>query len=123
ATERTAPSSSRSWFHTGRADDEIRYFGEYWQGDERAYHLNKTRLTSFNSLTESDDLLTEITPEQHYWLFRALKGSLLRSELYGLDNSGLDEVPYTTSSARYQVRQVRASAMPIVMPQALEQLS
>lgn len=127
AQERTPPSLSRSWFHTGRADDETRYQTEYWQGDDQAYQLGATRLTAFNSQAETDDLLAETTTEQRYWLYRALKGSLLRSELYGLDDIGLNDRPYTTSSARYQVRQVRASdnsaVSPIVMPMSLEQLS
>ncbi|WP_145588313.1 SpvB/TcaC N-terminal domain-containing protein [Yersinia rochesterensis] len=123
ATERTAPSLSRSWFHTGRADDENRYQTEYWQGDKQAYQLNQTRLSLFNSQTVSDDLLTEATSRQHYWLHRALKGSLLRSELYGLDNHGLENLPYTTSSTRYQVRQIQISDNTlIVMPMSLEQL-
>lgn len=127
AIERTPPSLSRSWFHTGRAGDESRYHAEYWQGDERAYVLADSRFTSFNPLTESDDLLTEAPPALRYWLARALKGSLLHSELYGLDNSGLDDVPYTTNSSRYQVRLVVVSgneqASPIVMPLPLEQLN
>ncbi len=123
ATERTAPSLNCSWFHTGRADDENRYQAEYWQGDEHRYQLKGTRYTSFNPLTESDDLLTPTTPELRYWLSRALKGSLLHSELYGLDGSELEKVPYTTSTARYQVRLEQESGMPIVMPMPLEQLS
>ncbi|WP_082242555.1 SpvB/TcaC N-terminal domain-containing protein, partial [Yersinia pekkanenii] len=127
AQERTPPSLSRSWFHTGRADDETRYQTEYWQGDDQAYQLGTTRLTAFNSQAETDDLLAETTTEQRYWLYRALKGSLLHSELYGLDDIGLNDVPYTTSSARYQVRQVRSSdntaVSSITMPMSLEQLS
>ncbi|MGT3355634.1 SpvB/TcaC N-terminal domain-containing protein [Yersinia enterocolitica] len=119
ATERTPPSLSRSWFHTGRTDDENRYQAEYWQGDELAYQLGNSRLTS----TEHDDVLIDPTSEQQYWLSRALKGSLLRSELYGLDDIGLNEVPYTTSSARYQVRLIQENNVPIVMPMSLEQLS
>ncbi|MGT3351599.1 Tc family toxin subunit TcaC [Yersinia enterocolitica] len=127
AQEHTPPSLSCSWFHTGRADDETRYQTEYWQGDDKAYQLGATRLTSFNTQTEADDLLVETSSEQCYWLYRALKGSLLRSELYGLDDIGLNEVPYTINSARNQVRQVRAAdntrVSPIVMPISLEQLS
>ncbi|MFV8800307.1 SpvB/TcaC N-terminal domain-containing protein [Yersinia sp. LJYL362] len=127
AQERTPPSLSRSWFHTGRDDDESRYQQEYWQGDEHAYQVGHTRLTSFNEGTDSDDLLAETTPELRYWLLRALKGSPLHSELYGLDDIGQNDVPYTTSSTRYQVRQVRAAdniaVSPIVMPMSLEQLS
>ncbi|MFA3780990.1 SpvB/TcaC N-terminal domain-containing protein [Yersinia sp. 1652 StPb PI] len=127
AQERTPPSLTRSWFHTGRADDETRYQAEYWQGDDQAYRPATTRLTEFNRQSETDDLLADITPEQGYWLYRALKGNLLHSELYGLDDIGLNDVPYTTSSARYQVRQVRTAdsraVSPIVMPMSLEQLS
>lgn len=125
AIERTPPSLSRSWFHTGRTEDESRYQAEYWHGDERAYALADSRFTSFNPLTESDDLLTATPPALRYWLARALKGSLLHSELYGLDNSGQDNVPYTTNSNRYQVRWVNSNEqmLPIVMPLPLEQLS
>ncbi|WP_145931778.1 SpvB/TcaC N-terminal domain-containing protein [Yersinia bercovieri] len=125
--ERTAPSLSRSWFHTGRADDETRYRAEYWQGDDLAYSLGHTRLTTFNSADNSDDLLIETSVKQTYWLYRALKGSPLHTELYGLDNIELNNLPYTCNSTRYQVRQVRLSNndlnSPIVMPMQLEQLS
>lgn len=125
AIERTPPSLSRSWFHTGRAGDESRYQAEYWQGDEHTYALGDTRFTTFNPSTESDDLLPAAPPVPHYWLARALKGSLLHSELYGLDDSGQDDVPYTTNSNRYQVRWVNSNKQmsPIVMPLPLEQLS
>lgn len=125
--ERTPPSLSCNWFHTGRADDEIQYQTEYWQGDKRAYRLGHSRFTSFNQSVKADDLLAGATREQCYWLYRALKGSLLHSELYGLDDIGLNDVPYTTSSARYQVRlswmRDNAQISPIVIPMLLEQLS
>lgn len=42
-----------------------------------------------------------------WWMFRALKGTALRSETYGLDNSSVATVPYTTTQQRMQVRLVQ----------------
>ncbi|ENZ86246.1 Insecticidal toxin complex protein TcaC [Salmonella enterica subsp. houtenae serovar 16:z4,z32:-- str. RKS3027] len=58
-----------------------------------------------------------------WWMFRALKGTTLRSETYGLDNSSVATVPYTTTQQRMQVRLVQGGAMPVVLPVALEQIT
>jgi Salmonella virulence plasmid 65kDa B protein/Insecticide toxin TcdB middle/C-terminal region/Insecticide toxin TcdB middle/N-terminal region len=127
AQERTAPTKSCSWFHTGQAGNETQWHSEYWQGDDQAYTLLPTRLTRFTGEMHGDESLNEINDNQTYWLHRALKGSLLRSELYGLDNSELATQPYSVSSSRYQVRQVQPPldeiSSPVVLPMMLEQLS
>lgn len=127
AAERTAPTKSSRWFHTGRAGNETLWQSEYWQGDDQAYSLLPTRLTKFINNTQGDELLSELDDNQTFWLHRALKGSLLRSELYGLDDSELATQPYSVNSSRYQVRQIQSSAdgisSPVALPMVLEQLS
>ncbi|QMU63858.1 MAG: hypothetical protein GKR88_05835 [Flavobacteriaceae bacterium] len=117
------PSLTKSWYHTGQQEDESRYTAAYWQGDDDAYTLGSTYLTEFN--TEDIPLTDE---SNSYWLFRALKGSPLRTEVYGLDGSAAQENPYTVQSFRYQVRLVQnasdsPSQAPVVVPFTLEQLS
>lgn len=61
-----------------------------------------------------------------YQLYRALKGSVLREEVYGLDETPLSEVPYSVQSGRSQVRlqQARSPAgWCVVLPTTLEGLS
>lgn len=128
--ERTPPSFSRSWFHTGRPDDESRYAPEFWQHGMDLYQRNisasSIRLSHFNPDTSQDDELTEVSPLQAYWLIRSLKGALLRNELFGLDNSEFSSVPYHVSHTRHQVRQVRppnpSQLSPIAMPMLLEEM-
>lgn len=76
---------------------------------------------------QGDETLNDINDNQAYWLHRALKGSLLRSELYGLDGSELATQPYSVNSARYQVRQIQSSTdeitSPVALPMMLEQLN
>jgi hypothetical protein len=89
--------------------------------DDAAYTVNPTRLTWFDS---QDVALTDPDDTTRYWLYRALKGSELRSEVYGLDDDEKASVPYSVSVSRYQVRQVQPAASgsaPVVMPSSLEQ--
>lgn len=114
------PLQSRSWYHMGREEDETNLYGQPYV-DDAAYTVNPTRLTWFDS---QDVALTDPDDTTRYWLYRALKGSALRSEVYGLDDDEKASVPYSVSVSRYQVRQVQpapSGSAPVVMPSSLEQ--
>lgn len=126
AAERSAPTLVRSWFHTGRPANETLYQHEYWAGDKLAFDISTNRLTEFDDIELQDKEIAPHSDEQHYWLHRALKGTLLRSEIYGQDSSPQAALPYSVNTARYQVRRVQPShqSYPLVaMPLLLEQLS
>lgn len=93
----TPPVLTRTWFHQGPVlpDDDGRwrdldYSSEYWSGDP--------------------DLLGDIplaapALRQQRDAQRSLRGSVLRSEVYALDGSPLQDRPYTVSENAYDVRE------------------
>ena len=129
ATTRTAaafspPVLTKTWYHTGRERDAdpTTWFGAPWAGDTDAYTLGTTRLTAWDGDSDSD--LTD-SAEDRWWLFRALKGSVLRQEVYGLDASAQQMIPYSVSASRYQVRRQQPGTheiAPVALPMMLEQL-
>ncbi len=110
------PLRTCSWYHTGREEDESAASmysrqGDValpYAGDALAFDLPTTVFTQFSKATGD----TTFTPDKAtlWWLYRSLKGSLLRSEEYGLD---IASIPYSVSTACYQVRQVQAGACPM----------
>ncbi|WP_176487849.1 toxin TcdB middle/C-terminal domain-containing protein [Candidatus Regiella insecticola] len=72
---------------------------------------------SFNK----DHLIETPTEQEHYWLHRALKGRLLRTEVYGLDDSDQAHLPYTVSNFRYQVRRIQHVTLDVALPSLIEQ--
>ncbi|MCG1018547.1 MULTISPECIES: SpvB/TcaC N-terminal domain-containing protein [Burkholderiaceae] len=118
------PRLARNWYHTGREEDEAALYGEPWT-DLDAFTSHPARLTRFDTKTSQDELLDNPAAKRRWWLYRALNGSLLRSEIYGLDEAPNQQVPYRVTVARYQVREVQTGGndgVPVAMPSQLEQL-
>jgi RHS repeat-associated protein len=93
----TPPTLTKTWFHAGpvaaaEAGDwaELDLRHEYWPGDPP--RLTKPALAAGLSRTERRDAL------------RALRGRVLRSELYGLDGTAREALPYTVTEAVHGVR-------------------
>ena len=102
------PVESRSWFHTGvyfdedSASDTSDLFDhrdlteafrqEFYQADEEAVPLPE-------HIIESGE-----TPHEAY---RALRGALLRTEVYARDGSTKADHPYQVTENRYRVTQVQ----------------
>ncbi len=133
----TPPLLTRSWYHTGRAQDETALYGDSYV-DAQAFTVPPTRFTRFDDQTQSDVTLAP-SAESAWWLARALKGRLLRQEVYEQSGSAGDTIPYSVSQSRYQVRLVQdalatskrrsdstpplgpAAVAPVVLPLELEQ--
>ncbi|MCD4506929.1 hypothetical protein LQR30_22940 [Chromobacterium piscinae] len=123
----TPPVLTRTWYHTGCIEDDALLPGAVavWQGDTQAYQLGAPRLTEWQDQTEHV-LPESVDDTTRWWMMRALKGSVLRQEVFGLDGSEQQDHPYTVSLSRYQVRLVQKGqgrSAPVVLPQSLEQLS
>ncbi|WDG77605.1 SpvB/TcaC N-terminal domain-containing protein [Pseudomonas chlororaphis] len=119
------PLLTKTWYHTGREADESALPGSPYQ-DDCAVAFQPTRLTQFDATKQEDIGLDAVDPSTRRWLFRALKGVALRQEVYGLDGGDDQQVPYSVSTSRYQVRLVQAAAdhaSPVVLPGPLEQVS
>jgi RHS repeat-associated protein len=105
APSHVPPVLTKTWFHTGvfagagRISRHLEH--EYWQepgldDDEReAMRLPDSALPAGLSFEE--------LREAH----RALKGSMLRQEVYGLDGSEAVGRPYTASERNYTIRQLQ----------------
>lgn len=93
------PVHTRTWFHTGVYVGRDRIFtlfsDEYYQGDSDAHLL-------------SDTLLPEgLTLQEEREACRALRGQMLRQEVYSQDKSEKAEHPYTVTESSYTVRRVQ----------------
>ncbi|KAF9396826.1 Insecticidal toxin complex protein TcaC1 [Podila verticillata] len=122
APERTSPALAKSWFATGLLAVDEALVEEYWRGDKEAFTGFTPRFTTWSS--DGDDPFEPKDEQQIYWLQRGLKGQLLRSELYGLDDADNAEIPYTVSESRYQVRCLPAYGdIPVVLVSGIESRS
>lgn len=101
---RSPPTETRSWFHLGPIGPEsgdwleLDLSDEYWSGDP----------TVFSRAPEDTELLRRMPRRAQRDAIRALRGRLLRSELYALDGSELKDRPYTVTEQLYGV-----SALPL----------
>lgn len=102
------PVLTKNWFHTGiyyeratngqyQNEDTLlaRYRDEYCHLDAEAFSLEQ-------SVVEMGDAPHEA--------FRALRGALLRSEVYAIDGSQKEKHPYLVTESRYRVRQLQPKA-------------
>nr|AAP57764.1 TcYF2 [Yersinia frederiksenii] len=118
ATELSMPSVSRNWYATGLSAVDERLPETYWRGDIAAFSSFSARFT-----VGSGEYEQAYTPDDSkaFWLQRALKGILLRSELYGADGSSQANIPYSVTESRPQVRLVEANGdYPVVWPMGAE---
>src|SRR5262249_49236309 len=107
------PVETRSWFHTGVYFDEnsSQFFDyreltnefrqEFYQGDAQAVPLAEHEVETGETPHEVE---TGETPHEAY---RALRGALLRSEVYAHDGSARAAHPYQVTENRYRVVQLQ----------------
>ena len=95
------PTETRTWFHLGPIHDdfgsgrEADYIDEYWNGDPSMLERSE----------ETNNFLRALPLSAKRDAIRTLSGSILRTELYALDNSNLEERPYTVSESQYGLRE------------------
>jgi RHS repeat-associated protein len=94
------PVHTKTWFHNGAYLDQDRishlFVHEYYQGDVLAALLSDTVLPH--------DLLLEEEREA----CRALKGSILRQEIYADDGTEKSQHPYSVSEQNYTIELVQS---------------
>jgi RHS repeat-associated protein len=93
------PVHTKTWFHTGAylTVEKIsrHYQQEYYQGDHQATLLPDTLLPASLSAKEEQQAC------------RALKGAMLRQEIYGEDGSAKSEHPYSVTDNSYEISRVQ----------------
>ncbi len=94
------PIETKSWFHLGPVGpdytrwEELDFSYQYWQGDTNV--LQRT--------PETKNLLSSLPRKARRDAIRTLRGTLLRSELYGCDGSVLENIPYTITEGLMGIR-------------------
>lgn len=108
----TPPVQTKSWFYVGPIGDsfsrwkEPDFTNEYWSGD-------------INMLARSSEmlsLLANLPRRARRDALRTLRGSLLRSELYAIDESSLQNIPYSVTES---MMSLRMEFDPSLLPQPL----
>jgi len=92
----TPPVYTKTWFHTGfyknRAQVSSLFAEEYFKGDAQAWLLPDTVLPKGLSGEETRDAC------------RALRGSILRTEVYAQDGTDKEAIPYTVEEKSYHLK-------------------
>lgn len=96
------PIHTKTWFHNGAYRDQDRishlFIHEYYQGDVLAALLPDTVLPA------------GLFPEAEREAYRALKGSILRQEIYADDGTEKSQHPYSVSEQNYTIELVQGKA-------------
>lgn len=90
------PSLTKTWYHLGISDPALfeQYKNEYYSKDSQAALLPNSPI-NYSGATPT----TELTRQA----YRALKGQVLRTEIYGLDDSTDSTNPYSVNEYNYAV--------------------
>jgi RHS repeat-associated protein len=101
----TPPLRTCTWFHTGASTDPAavsrQYAHEYWV--EPALRPGARAADREAMLLPDSVLPGGLTPAETREAYRALKGSALRTEVYGEDGSPLAGNPYTVTEQSFEV--------------------
>lgn len=96
----TPPVLTKSWFYPGPVGpdlarwEELDFSGQYWQGD----------VSLLERTPQTNTLLASLPRRARRDALRTLRGTLLRSETYGLDGSPLQDRPYTVTESLMGLR-------------------
>lgn len=111
AASHVPPVLTKTWFHTGAYldGDRISTFFAQSTPEKGGYYRESDQppgaaLTSLLDDTVLDAALTTIEQSE---ACRALKGAMLRQEVYSLDGTPKQPLPYTVSERNYEVRRVQ----------------
>jgi virulence plasmid B protein/glycosyltransferase TcdB-like subunit of Tc toxinin/glycosyltransferase TcdB-like subunit of Tc toxin len=118
AISNTPPILTKTWYHNGayvgQRNLETLFRKDYF----REPGLTESQVLSIRTLPDNS-ILDEVfvngesvprtlTTNELREAYRALKGSMLRTEVYALDDSSLQSYPYTVSEQVYRVRLLQA---------------
>ena len=121
----TAPVLSKSWFHTGRYPEATH--DDYDSSDAQAVPLGEHLLSVYDPDTGHDRTVEAPDDASRQEMARALSGSPLRTEVFGLDKDQQPGVLYSVQAQRYRVRQLQplSAHQPyaLMMPLPLESIA
>ncbi|WIF62927.1 SpvB/TcaC N-terminal domain-containing protein [Enterobacter cloacae] len=122
AREISPPAEVRSWFMTGLREHDALLSNTYAGISE--FPAKPVRFTRWNDAESREETFSP-TPEEETWLRRALRGVPVRTESYGMDGSDKENIPYSISQQRWQVRahSTENAGKPATVASLLESLS
>ena len=109
AASHVPPVLTKTWFHTGAylgSDRVSNFFAGLVDDQDRGEYYREPGLTDVQAekLLLDDTVLPEdLFPEEEREACRALKGSMLRQEVYALDGSDKEGHPYTVTEQNFSV--------------------
>jgi hypothetical protein len=106
------PTLTRTWFHQGQVQDSS---GTWSESDySSTFSPDDAPLFGPEQRKELADIAKTAAinaePSQLRYALRALRGSILRTELHALDDSPYQDRPYTVTEALYDVREIEPFA-------------
>jgi RHS repeat-associated protein len=115
AASHVPPVRTVTWFHTGAFLEheriEVHFARGYFGAPSRNDPAYPAKFNDFMaSLLPPPALPTGITAAEVRQAYRALKGQVLRQEVYGLDGSADADIPYAVSERSYAIDQLQPTA-------------
>jgi RHS repeat-associated protein len=115
-TEFSSPVVTRTWFYVGPVESEhdsgwaeLDLTGEFWQPAEGTPSLHVGVTNFLGTLTTADGRRDSRARRD---AIRALRGKVLRTELYGRDGSRFQSRPYTVTEHTYGLREETTAGEP-----------
>jgi RHS repeat-associated protein len=113
AASHVPPVHTKTWFHTGLylgRDHVSDFFAGLLNGQDKGEYYREPKLADAQAraLLLPDTVLPDsLTAEEVREACRALKGAMLRQEVYALDGSPQAEHPYTVTEQNFTVRRLQ----------------
>ena len=113
ASSHVPPIHTKTWFHCGvflHRDRVSNFFAGLLDGHDVGEYFREPGLTDDQARRQllADTALPEgLTPDEAREACRALKGAMLRQEIYALDGTEKARVPYTATEQSFTVRLVQ----------------
>ncbi|MBI2737402.1 MAG: toxin [Rhodospirillales bacterium] len=112
AASHVPPVLTRTWFHTGAfidGDRIERLFARGYFKDEDVPPLPDTLLPTALKHRDGSEQPWRLTTEEVRQACRALKGAVLRQEIYARDGSAVQALPYSVTESNYTIELLQPS--------------
>jgi RHS repeat-associated protein len=98
-----APALSRTWYHTGAYLEDValsrQYAKEYYAGDSQAFTFPDSTIDWGSDLTPDGATIRQA--------YVAMAGTVLHTEVYGLDDTNQSSNPYMVTESNFLVRLIQ----------------
>lgn len=125
------PTETRTWFHQGNIGDP---YGGWKESDSQAGFTGEYFSEPWSDAPQTGQVLSRPAPVTTYLadlepsikrdVFRSMRGRILRTELYALDGTARQSLPYTVSEHVYATREEvppHGSSPPVFFPYSLSE--